>query len=59
MAEKDLIGVRVDPEIKQRIEDQLEYGDSISGWVRQAIEERLEREEAAEGNLKAVPQTAD
>jgi len=59
MTEKDLIGVRVDPETKDRIEAQLEYGDSLSGWVRQAIEERLEREENTEGNRNKALQTAD
>lgn len=59
MAEKELIGVRVDPEVKERIEGQLEYGDSISGWVRTAIEQRLEREEASEGNPNQALQIAD
>lgn len=38
------------------IDDQLEYGDSRSGWIREAIEEKFEREgiaaeeEESEGN---------
>ncbi|WP_323192437.1 hypothetical protein [Halostella sp. PRR32] len=59
MAEKEYIGVRVDEEKKKRIEDQLEYGDSLSEWVREAIDQRLERDEADEGNQNPPTMTAD
>jgi len=59
MADKEYIGVRVDEETKDRIEEQLEYGDSLSGWVREAIDERLARQEADEGNPNAAAMTAD
>ena len=49
MSEKDLIGVRVDEETMEIIESQLGYGDSKSGWVREAIEERIAKE-GLEGN---------
>lgn len=43
--EKDAqIVVRVDAETKALIADQLEYGDSMSVWVREAIEQRIENE---------------
>jgi Arc/MetJ-type ribon-helix-helix transcriptional regulator len=38
------IGVKVEPEMKEAIEDQLEYGDTMSEWVREAIRQRLEQE---------------
>jgi Arc/MetJ-type ribon-helix-helix transcriptional regulator len=59
MAEKEYIGVRVDKEKKERIESQLEYGDSLSEWVREAIDQRLERDEDEQGNPKAEAMTAD
>lgn len=41
MSEKELIGVRVSPETKEKIENQLEYGDSLSAWLREAANMRL------------------
>lgn len=57
MSEKETIGVRVDPETADLIEDQLGYGDSKSGWVREAIERRIKEEGL--GNQSAVTVTAD
>lgn len=54
MPEKEMIGVRVTQETKERIEEQLEYGDSMSEWVREAILLRLESEgEGSEGNCRS------
>ena len=58
MSEKDLIGVRVDEETMDIIESQLGYGDSKSGWVREAIEARIEKEGLA-GNAPKTVMTAD
>ena len=44
MSEKDIIGVRVDEETMALIEEQLGYGDSKSGWVREAIRRRIEED---------------
>lgn len=61
MTEKDQIGVRVDPETKRLIESQLGYGDSISGWVRVAIEQRLQREGLLGDEMgnRTIMQTSD
>jgi hypothetical protein len=37
--------VYLDAETRAAIEAQLEYGDSMSGWIRDAVELRLDREE--------------
>ena len=45
MSDKDeQIAVRVDHETKEIIAKQLGYRDSMSEWVREAIEERIEKE---------------
>ena len=50
MSEKDeQIAVRVDRETKAIIAEQLGYRDSMSEWVREAIEERIAKE-GLEGN---------
>lgn len=33
-------------ELNDAIEDELEYGDSKSGWIREAIRQRLDRDTA-------------
>ncbi|WP_256394141.1 hypothetical protein [Natronoarchaeum rubrum] len=32
------------PDMKKDIKDRLEYGDSISGWIREACRQRLNAE---------------
>lgn len=44
------VTVPIPEEMNSAIEGQLEYGDSKAGWIREAIRQRLEAEEAAEGN---------
>ena len=53
------ITISLPDDVADRVDGQLEYGDSRSGWIQQAIEERLEREEATEGNPKPMMSTAD
>lgn len=36
------VSFRVDDELVEEIESQLEYGDSKSDWIREAIRQRLE-----------------
>jgi hypothetical protein len=56
---KKQIGVWVDEETKAQIEDRLGYGDSLSEWVREAIDDRLEHEDT-DGEDRSTPaQTAD
>lgn len=39
------VSFRVDDELVEEIESQLEYGDSKSDWIREAIRLRLKAEE--------------
>ena len=43
-ASTERVDVYLPPELVQAVEDQLEYGDSMSGWVREATRQRLARE---------------
>jgi metal-responsive CopG/Arc/MetJ family transcriptional regulator len=54
---KKTISVSVSEELVERVNDQLEYGDSRSEWVEEAIAEKLEREqhEDAQGNANSPP----
>ena len=54
----DRISISIPEDLKDEIDDQLEYGDSRSEWIREAIEERLERERGEE-NTETTAQTAD
>ena len=59
---KEQIGVLVEEELKEKIEDQLGYNDSMSGWVRGAIIEKLEKEgliEEGNSNLRKVAGTTN
>lgn len=51
------IGFRIDEETREIIEEELDYGDHISEWVRVAIEERIEREGLAGNQTQMM--TAD
>lgn len=60
MAEKsERISTSVTPETRERIEARLEYGDEMSAWIREAIFEKLEKDEDTEGNPHAATSTAD
>jgi len=43
------VTVPMPEQMSDAIEQQLEYGDSKAGWIREAIQMRLDQE-AAEGN---------
>jgi len=49
MTDRKDVTVPMPGDMVDAIEDQLEYGDSRAGWIREAVEQRLEREES-EGN---------
>lgn len=53
------IGVRIDEETRSVIEEELEYGDSLSEWVREAIELRIESEGLCEENRTPAAVMAD
>lgn len=59
MGDKEMLGVRISPELMDRMEEQLEYGDTKSGWVREAIRQRLEKIECDEsGNRPSQTEIA-
>lgn len=41
--------ISMDEELYEEIKDELEYGDSLSEWMREAAELRM-KTEASEGN---------
>lgn len=41
---RERVDAYLDSETVAKIETQLGYGDSVSGWVRDAVNEKLERE---------------
>lgn len=43
--EMEDVVVFLKPETKEAVEAQLDYGDSRSGWIRDAVDERLARED--------------
>lgn len=47
MAER--ITISIPEDVLAELNDQMEYGDSRSAWITEAIQEKLERE-ATEGN---------
>jgi metal-responsive CopG/Arc/MetJ family transcriptional regulator len=43
---KEQVDVYLDDDLLEQVESQLEYGDSLSGWIRDATRMRLERDNA-------------
>lgn len=58
MEDRKDVTVPMPGEMVEEIDEQLQYGDSRAGWIREAVCQRLEQE-ADEGNPKAVAPTAD
>jgi metal-responsive CopG/Arc/MetJ family transcriptional regulator len=54
----DRVTISLSEDLVEEINGKLEYGDSRSAWIREAIEERLERERGEE-NTETTAQTAD
>jgi len=54
---KKTISVSVSEELVEEVNELLDYGDSRSEWVEEAIAEKLERDrrEDAEGNSNSPP----
>ena len=48
------ITVPMPKELRDEIDKQLEYGDSRSEWIREAIRQRLERVEESENESLAA-----
>ena len=54
------ITISIPDELADELDSRLSYGDSRSAWIQQAIEERIAREEAEEGNpRRAMASMAD
>lgn len=62
MKDRNDVTVPMPGSLVDAVEDQLGYGDSRAGWIREAIRQRLERDginiEDEEGNLKAEEMVA-
>lgn len=57
MEDRKDVTVPMPKELVDDIDNELEYGDSRAGWIRDAIRQRLEREQNTKGNTDAA--TAD
>lgn len=44
------VSVTMPKDLIEEIESQLDYGDSRSGWIRDACQEKLDREAGGQGN---------
>jgi len=44
MSDKVQVTFRIPEDVDDDIEDELEYGDSKAEWVREACEQKLDRE---------------
>lgn len=49
------ITVSLPPELAEQINEQLDYGDSRSEWIREAIKLRLETEQQAGNPSRPTP----
>jgi Arc/MetJ-type ribon-helix-helix transcriptional regulator len=50
------VSFRVDDELVEEIESQLEYGDSKSDWIREAIRQRLAADTADDSDTADGPE---
>lgn len=41
---KEQVDVYLDAELLARVKSELDYEDSLSGWIREAARQRIERE---------------
>lgn len=48
MTDKEMIGVRVEPEKREEIEERLEWGDTLTEWCLGAFEMKLYIDHAAD-----------
>ena len=55
----DRISISIPEDLKDEVDDQLEYGDSRSGWIQDAIEMKLEQQDDTEKRSPADPVLAD
>lgn len=50
MDDRKDVTVPMPAELVEEIDQQLEYGDSRAGWIREAIKQRLKRDQRDQGN---------
>lgn len=48
-SETERVDVYLPAEMHQAVEEQLDYGDSMSGYLREATRQRLARETGSDG----------
>lgn len=53
---KQTVAVRIAPETKDQIEDNLEYGDSMSAWFRDAAAKKLLIDEKESEHADELPE---
>jgi len=53
MAKDHEVTVPMESEMNNAIEQQLGYGDSKAGWIREACQQRLDREAASVDGCEA------
>lgn len=53
---KQTVAVRIAPETKKQIEDNLEYGDSMSAWFRDAAAKKLLIDEKESEHADELPE---
>lgn len=54
----DKITISLPEELVEKVNDQLDYGDNRSAWIREAIEMRFEAE-GVEGNGNGTTETTE
>ncbi|MDL0127108.1 ribbon-helix-helix domain-containing protein [Halobacterium salinarum] len=57
MEDRKDVTVPMPGKMVDEIDAQLEYGDSRSEWIREAVRQRLDQEADAEGNPNPTPAT--
>ena len=59
MKDRTDVTVPMPAALVDQVDEQLSYGDSRAEWIREAIRQRLEREEMSEGNRSQQTTSAD
>jgi hypothetical protein len=58
-SERVMVGARVPKEKKKRIQEQLDYGDTLQDWVEDAIDRKLTEAEEGKSKTEVGPPTAN
>lgn len=52
-----VVTARISEKVNDEIEEVLDYNDTKSDWIREAVEEKLEREGVMHGRDEQTPST--